>query len=454
MEEKLGNIAGCRQIFERWMEWHPEEQAWNSYINFELRYNEVERARAIYERYVLDHAEPPNWIKYSKFEVRHGESLRARRILERAFEFYGEEYLDASLAVAFAQFEERQKEYDRARVIYKYALDRLPKEKSREVFAAYTQFEKKFGNREGVEEVIFSKRRFQYEAEVKENPHNYDAWFDYVRLCESEGDADKTREVYERAVANVPPAAEKRLWRRYIYLWIYYALFEELQAKDMDKTRAVYRACLDLIPHKQFTFAKAWLLAAQFEVRQKRLADGRRLLGNALGRCPKDKLFKGYIELELQLREFDRCRTLYNKYLEFSSANCQTWVRYAELETILGDTERARAIFELAVNQTLMDMPEVLWKGYIDFEAELGEADNVRALYDRLLSRTSHVKVWISYAQFEASLEDEDAAEVARRVSGGDTGLQREGRIREELSPTMMPSNPFCLSPLSPLAGF
>lgn len=119
----------------------------------------------------------------------------------------------------------------------------------------------------------------------------------------------------------------------------------------------------------------------------------------------------------MQLREFDRCRTLYNKYLEFNPANCQTWVRYAELETILGDAERARALFELAIEQALMDMPEVLWKAYIDFESELGEHDNVRRLYERLLARTSHVKVWISYAQFEASLPDPDAIDLARSVS-------------------------------------
>lgn len=53
MEEMLGNVAGCRQVFERWMEWEPEEQAWHSYINFELRYKEVEKARSIYERYIL-----------------------------------------------------------------------------------------------------------------------------------------------------------------------------------------------------------------------------------------------------------------------------------------------------------------------------------------------------------------------------------------------------------------
>lgn len=65
----------------------------------------------------------------------------------------------------------------------------------------------------------------------KANPHNYDAWFDYLRLVESDADSDTIREVYERAIANVPPIQEKRHWKRYIYLWINYALYEELEAK-------------------------------------------------------------------------------------------------------------------------------------------------------------------------------------------------------------------------------
>lgn len=39
------------------------------------------------------------------------------------------------------------------------------------------------------------ERRFQYEAEVKKNPLNYDSWFDYIRLEEAAGDYDKVREV-------------------------------------------------------------------------------------------------------------------------------------------------------------------------------------------------------------------------------------------------------------------
>jgi hypothetical protein len=65
----------------------------------------------------------------------------------------------------------------------------------------------------------FSLSRFQYEEDVKKNPLNYDAWFDYVRLEESNGDKEKVRDVYERAIANIPPAEEKRYWQRYIYLW-------------------------------------------------------------------------------------------------------------------------------------------------------------------------------------------------------------------------------------------
>ncbi|XDC80994.1 hypothetical protein R6Z07F_012167 [Ovis aries] len=450
MEEMLGNVAGARQVFERWMEWRPEEQAWHSYINFELRYKEVDRARTIYERYilwmatlcclvfpsfrslVLVHPDVKNWIKYARFEEKHGYFAHARKVYERAVEFFGDEHMDEHLYVAFAKFEENQKEFERVRVIYKYALDRISKQEAQELFKNYTIFEKKFGDRRGIEDIIVSKRRFQYEEEVKANPHNYDAWFDYLRLVESDAEAETVREVYERAIANVPPVQEKRHWKRYIYLWINYALYEELEAKDPERTRQVYQASLELIPHKKFTFAKMWLLYAQFEIRQKNLPFARRALGTSIGKCPKNKLFKGYIELELQLREFDRCRKLYEKFLEFGPENCTSWIKFAELETILGDIERARAIYELAISQPRLDMPEVLWKSYIDFEIEQEETERTRNLYRRLLQRTQHVKVWISFAQFELSSGKEGSLAKCRQIYEEANKTMRNCEEKEE----------------------
>jgi crooked neck len=177
-------------------------------------------------------------------------------------------------------------QHERARVIYKYALDHLPKARAQELYALYTQFEKQYGNREGIEDVVVAKRRFQYEEvctlsddadgagatrclplspnacawdghtdadggrgrhgwvvaqEIKAAPTNYDLWFDYLRLEEANGTPATVRDVYERAVAALPPGREKRLWRRYIFLWLNYALYEELDA-EVRSARAFHRA--------------------------------------------------------------------------------------------------------------------------------------------------------------------------------------------------------------------
>jgi crooked neck len=413
MEEKLGQVAKARQIFERWMQFEPDHSGWNSYVKLELRHGNPDRARAIFERYLVCHNEVATYLKFAKFEKKLGHTQKARVIYERALKELDDEANDESLFIAFAQFEEMCNEFERAREVFKYALDHVPKHRATALYQVYTDFEKKHGNRSTVEDVILSKRRFFYEEELKSMATNYDIWFDYVRLEETLGNHDRVREVYERAIANIPPVNEKLYWRRYVYLWINFAMFEELEAKDMKRSEAVLRKCLEIIPHELFTFAKIWLMLAHFYIRRRNLTAARRLLGVALGKCPKEKLFKGYIQLELQLGNIDRCRTLYQKYLTFMPANCQTWVKFAQLEASLSEVERARAVFEMAVNQPALDMPELLWKGFIDFEIAQQQHDRVRQLYARLLDRTKHVKVWISFAQFEAEVK---ALDRARRV--------------------------------------
>ncbi|KFY73652.1 hypothetical protein V499_06274 [Pseudogymnoascus sp. VKM F-103] len=437
MEEMLGNIPGTRQVFERWMSWEPDEAAWSSYIKLEKRYGEYQRARDIFARFTTVHPEPRNWIKWTRFEEEYGTSDLVREVFGMAVEALGEDFMDERLFIAYARYEAKLKEYERARAIYKYSLDRLPRSKSLALHKSYTTFEKQFGDREGVEDVILSKRRVQYEEQLKENSKNYDTWIDYARLEETSGDLDRVRDVYERAIAQLPPSQEKRHWRRYIYLWIFYAIWEEMEAGDVSRARQVYAECMRLVPHKKFTFAKIWLLAAMFEVRQKDLGKARKMLGQAIGMCPKDKLFTGYVALELKLFEFARCRTLYEKALMFNPANSSAWIRFAELERGLDDLERARAVYELAVDQQMLDMPELVWKSYIDFEEEEGEYERTRSLYERLLEKTGHVKVWISYAHFEINIpdEEEEGEEEERPIS--DAAKDRARKVFERAHKSM-----------------
>ncbi|KAH7906822.1 hypothetical protein BJ138DRAFT_1129627 [Hygrophoropsis aurantiaca] len=455
LEELLQNIPGARQVFERWMQWEPDDKAWQAYIKLETRYDEPDRASVIYERWIAVRPEPRVWVKWAKFEEDRGKLDKAREVFQTALEFFGdeEEQVEKAQAVfnSFAKMETRLKEYERARVIYKFALARLPRSKSAALYAAYTKFEKQHGTRSILESTVLGKRRIQYEEEVSHDGRNYDVWFDYVRLEEDalrtlreeggtkeEEDAAivRVREVYERAVAHVPPGQEKRHWRRYIFLWLGYALFEEIDVKEYDRTRQVYRTALNLVPHKQFTFAKLWIMAARFEVRRLDLPAARKLLGTAIGMCPKEALFKGYIQLEMDLREFDRVRTLYEKYLEYDPTNSAAWIKYAELETALEDFARAEAIFELGISQDSLSMPEILWKAYIDFEVdEQGDREKTRSLYERLISLSGHHKVWISYAEFEGSTiplpramreEEEEDEDAEPRVVAGDADLARQ----------------------------
>jgi len=189
------------------------------------------------------------------------------------------------------------------------------------------------------------------------------------------------REVYEHAIANVPPSMDnKQHWRQYIYLWISYALHEELQCRDLDRAAKVCKTCLDLIPHSKFSFAKIWINAAKLHVRRKDLVSARKLLGRAIGLCGKERIFVEYIALELALGEVDRCRMLYSNYLKAMPHNCRAWSKYADLENSVGETERCRAIYKLAVAQSALDMPEMLWKNYIDFDIDEGEGDKARSL--------------------------------------------------------------------------
>ena len=81
--------------------------------------------------------------------------------------------------------------------------------------------------------------------------------------------------------------------------------------QDYERARQIYETAIRVVPHKQFTFAKLWITFARFEVRQLRLPAARKVLGTAIGMCPKEALFKGYIQLEFDVRDWvniPRCR--------------------------------------------------------------------------------------------------------------------------------------------------
>ena len=59
--------------------------------------------------------------------------------------------MQEELFIKFAEFEEKCKEPERARAIFRYALDHIPKAQAQDVYKRFVQFEKQHGDREGIE---------------------------------------------------------------------------------------------------------------------------------------------------------------------------------------------------------------------------------------------------------------------------------------------------------------
>ncbi|KAK0077338.1 hypothetical protein PV325_004065 [Microctonus aethiopoides] len=308
MEENYNNDRRARIIYERWMAWEPEDQAWQAYINFEIRQNKIERARHIYERFIIVHPDVKNWLKYARFETTYGRPKDARSIYERAINFYDRDAVDEKLYIAYAKFEEGRKHTKKACLIYEYGLYHTPKEKSEELSKAFEIFKRKHGDGFSIRNFTKNnahKKKSKLEELVKKYPYKYINWFDYLKIIESEGNHEVIRQTYEKAVSYKPSKNDTKSWREYIYLWINYAVFEELETKDIKRSRRLYKSCLDLIPNEMVIFTKVWLYYAEFEVRQKNLLLAREALGRSLGIFSNKNLSEKYMQMKLQFEEYD-----------------------------------------------------------------------------------------------------------------------------------------------------
>jgi len=492
LEEMLGDFAGARAVYERWMAWEPDATAWRAYVNFELRYAEVGRARAVLRRLLACRPEPAAYLSLARFEERHGRPAFARAAFEALFRDLGDEASGSREAFqAFADYETRQGELERARAVYRHALGKLPAAEAAALREDYTRFEKRWGDAAGVEDAVVERRRAEYEAATTADERDVDAWLDRARLeagcvrdaaaevrraaadggpgaaagpagraardaavAAAAGDAStplgraasRARAIYDRAAAAAAPPSrtDKRLWRRYLYLFLGWSALEELDLCSIDAARAVLASALALVPHRAFTSGKLWIAAASLELRAGDLPAARKLLGRSLGLAPKASVFEWYIDLEVRLGCVGRVRALYARFIEWDPARSASWVRLAELEQDLGEAARARAVLEAALAREEeggsgdeagdggtggavgLDAPEAAWRARIGVEVGEGNRAAARAVYERLLRRTSHPRVWASFAAFEATPMRElqegegDGAGAAGWGEGGD----------------------------------
>lgn len=421
MEEMLARNDLVRNVFERWLQWFPANTAYFAYIRFELRHENTKGARAIYERLIVAYPTSQSYLKYAKFEERNGQFGRSRNIFERATEELHESAVTPLLLNAFAKFEERRGQIARARTVLKYALSKFPDaDETAEIERAYMLLEKQFGTAASLDSVVVDKQKKSLEAKISSDPWDYDAWFDMVLLMEKWSSKETVRSTYERAVANVPQVATKAYWSRYVYLWLLYAAWAELECDDLGNALQLFKRCVAIVPqgHRKFSFSKLWLQYASAEIRQGNVTAARRVFGTSIGVLPqKHALYEAYIEFECGIGEMERAREIYQVWLTRHPLYGKAFMGLANLELKLGEGERARGVLELAIRIEEVADIEELWIMLGDVVAQLSDAKEAVSKFEKYVILSNNAYVWVGYTEMLTKLEadDKDIREVYKR---------------------------------------
>lgn len=367
-EELLSNYGGCRLIYERWMEHQPDDRAWILYAQFEERCNEIERARAVMESYLVVHPKITSFLKFAQWEEQHRMYDRARSAFLKAMEILPEEHLNENFFLKFAKFEERCKNFHLVEQLCLHGIAKNQQPSSSPLLTSYyIGFQKRNGNSQQIENIVLDQRRKDYHLLLQQtSEYDYDIWLNLIRLEESTGDYQNILKIYEQFITKVPPVQTKRSWKRYFYIFLNYAIYEELTNNNEENARNILHKLLSLVPHHIFSFTKLWIYLAQFELRMRKLDQARLVFGQAIAKYPNPKIFKTYSNIELKLGNLQRARTILAKYIEIHPSSAQSWLAFIDLELVLQEYSRARSLFELAIqNQNHIENAEVVRKIHV-----------------------------------------------------------------------------------------
>lgn len=440
-EEMLKNYLGVRSVFERWLRWRPDEHAWDAYIRFETRYEEVENARLLFKRYVHAFPHVTTWQKWIDYELENNANdiaiIRAvfeAAILDCLMHPSAKQLVDniafAKLAALWLKWELKCQELERTKSIRQFLLQdarlRNSTQIQNELLISINEYENIAGDKTSIEASVLEKRKAKYLADVTNDPTNYDSWWSYISILVQENKTEEVRDLFQKIATLHQPHDEYKSdkWRKYIMIWMRYALWEEFDNRDIDEARRIWNDSVKLLASASkntFTSGKLWIAFAKFELRsdpENGLVKARKVLGRALGhmnKCgPKTNVLRYYIELEKTLCEWDRVRSIYQKWVELAllfGADCTSvFKEYLHFELSLEEDARCEALLDTAMNlckdeSTLesLNRSEITQLAVTYYTDNL-KFDKVRDIHRSMVTENPTVTNWVKLALLESTI--------------------------------------------------
>lgn len=269
---------------------------------------------------------------------------------------------------------------------------------------------------------------------LRQNPHNVEQWHRRVRLFEG----NPTRQIltYTEAVRTVDPM--KAVGRPHT-LWVAFAILYESHG-DINNARVIFEKAVQVNYKTVDNLASVWCEWAELELRHKNFKEALALMRRATAepsvevkrRVAADgnepvqmKLHKSlriwsfYVDLEESLGTLESTRSVYERILDFRIATPQIIINYALLLEENKYFEDAFKVYERGVK--IFKYPHVkdIWVTYLSkFVKRYGKTklERARELFEHAVEKAPAENVKQLYLQYAKLEEDYGLAKRAMKV--------------------------------------
>mmetsp|Transcript_12309 Transcript_12309/g.23159 ORF Transcript_12309/g.23159 Transcript_12309/m.23159 type:complete len:957 (+) Transcript_12309:155-3025(+) len=368
------------------------------------------------------------WAAFAKFYESHDDLENARIIFEKATQVNFRAVDDlASAWCEWIEMELRHREYEQALKVSRQAVGqkkvaamKADKDlvqnriyRSTKLWAFCVDLEESLGTLEST--------RSSYESSIELKVATPSLILSYARFLEDRKYFEDAFKVYEKGIKNFSWPHLNDLWLTYLQRFV-----ERYGGRKLERARDLFEQAIEKVPPK---FARRlYMLYAKLEEDHGLARHALSIYNRATKAVEETDMYDMYSILLRKTAELfgqTRTREIYEQAVEnVPQARIKdVCVRYAKMETMLGEVDRARGIYTHASQFCDPRREEEFWKVWRSFEVQHGNEDTFR---DMLRIKRS---VQATYAQVHFNSTDiaaEGGPEVLDPMQAAEAALKSD----------------------------
>uniref|UniRef100_A0ABD2VYW0 Suppressor of forked domain-containing protein n=1 Tax=Trichogramma kaykai TaxID=54128 RepID=A0ABD2VYW0_9HYME len=326
---------------------------WVAFANFYEKNGQLSDARTVFEKAILvpylkvdDLASV--WCEWAEMEIRHDCYAEALKLMHRATAM-------PSRKVAYHD----ETETVQARLY-----------KSLKVWSMYADLEESFGT--------FKTCKAVYDKIIDLKIATPQIIINYGLFLEENKYFEEAFRAYEKGIALFRWPNVYDIWNTYLTKFL-----QRYGGSKLERSRDLFEQCLENCPPK---YAKAlYLLYAKLEEEHGLARHAMSVYERATGAVLDEErfgMFNIYIKKAADIYGVPKTREIYEKAIEvLKEENAREMcMRYADMETKLGEVDRARAIYIHCSQFSDPRMTNKFWQTWKDFEVSHGNEDTMREM--------------------------------------------------------------------------